>query len=161
MTQNCPVIPNECWILGEVKNVLPRELCVLVERSLDLPPSPNFAACYIGYHIGIICSDTPNLQIGDKIEAVVSFRGDEQLQCFVLKEYQAASNGGDYMLQENDLIELVSMRDELNPPPVGTRGTVQMIIESGPHKQIVVNWETGCTLMLVEGIDRYRLVSRP
>ena len=62
-------------------------------------------------------------------------------------------------------IELISMPDDPDPVPAGTRGTVEHV--SGPHKlpgdrhpwhQIGVKWDNGRTLALVTGKDSYLIL---
>lgn len=52
-------------------------------------------------------------------------------------------------------IELLNM-DDVQAPPVGTRGTVEGVDDIG---NIMVRWDNGSSLNLVPGVDEYRIVS--
>lgn len=51
-------------------------------------------------------------------------------------------------------VELVSM-DDLQAPPVGTKGTVSYVDDMGT---IHVQWDNGSTLGVVDGIDFIRVI---
>jgi len=55
---------------------------------------------------------------------------------------------------EGTRIELVSMHDDPNPIPPGFRGTVV----GGNGAQMYVDWDEGRSLMLLVGVDRWRVV---
>lgn len=52
-------------------------------------------------------------------------------------------------------IELLKM-DDVQAPPVGTRGTVEGVDDIG---NIMVRWDNGSGLNLVPGVDEYKIVS--
>ena len=52
-------------------------------------------------------------------------------------------------------IELLNM-DDVQAPPVGTRGTVEGVDDIG---NLMVRWDNGSGLNLVPGVDEYRIVS--
>lgn len=52
-------------------------------------------------------------------------------------------------------VELIQM-DDAQAPPVGTRGTVIGVDDTG---SIMVNWDNGSRLNVIYGIDRCREVS--
>ena len=51
-------------------------------------------------------------------------------------------------------IELVKM-DDVQAPPIGTRGTVRGVDDAG---NILVNWDNGCGLSVVYGEDICRKI---
>jgi Domain of unknown function (DUF4314) len=51
-------------------------------------------------------------------------------------------------------IELLSMPDDPNPIPAGTRGTVT----GGNGAQMYVDWDTDRSLILAVGVDRWRVI---
>lgn len=51
-------------------------------------------------------------------------------------------------------IELVSMKDDPDAIPSGTRGTVT----GGNGAQMYVDWDNGRTLMLIPGVDQWRVI---
>jgi len=64
-------------------------------------------------------------------------------------------------LQVGDRIELVSMPEDPNPIPRGTRGTVSHVNRVGrDFVQVSVKWDNGSSLMLSFPPDRVRLVLR-
>lgn len=52
-------------------------------------------------------------------------------------------------------VELVSM-DDVQAPPVGTRGTVIGVDDTG---SLMVNWDNGSGLNVIYGVDHVRIVS--
>lgn len=46
--------------------------------------------------------------------------------------------------------------DDVQAPPVGTRGTVEGVDDIG---NIMARWDNGSSLNLVPGVDEYRIVS--
>lgn len=70
------------------------------------------------------------------------------------------------MVQEGDRIELVSTSDEYTELTPGDQGTVtgtQMIpaaITGGtPEQQIDVEWDTGISLSLLRGEDKFKILT--
>lgn len=58
-----------------------------------------------------------------------------------------------------DRIELLEMPDDPDPVPVGTQGTVMFIFGTETlNPQYDVRWDNGRTLMLIGGIDRWKVV---
>lgn len=55
---------------------------------------------------------------------------------------------------EGTRVELVAMKDE-QAPPVGTKGTVQFVDDMAI---VHVQWETGSTLGLVPGVDKWQII---
>lgn len=51
-------------------------------------------------------------------------------------------------------VELVEM-DDLQAPPIGTRGTVWGVDDAG---SIMVHWDTGSGLHVIYGIDKCKIV---
>jgi len=51
-------------------------------------------------------------------------------------------------------IELVSMSNDPDPVAFGTRGTVT----GGNGRQIWVEWDNGRSLMLLPGVDRWKVI---
>lgn len=52
-------------------------------------------------------------------------------------------------------VELVAMPDDPDPVPVGSRGTV---VGGFRGEQIWVDWDNGRSLMLIPGIDQWRVL---
>lgn len=52
-------------------------------------------------------------------------------------------------------VELVEM-DDIQAPPVGTRGTVRGVDDMG---SILITWDNGSTLSAVYGVDRVRIIT--
>ena len=52
-------------------------------------------------------------------------------------------------------VELIHMYDEQNPPS-GTQGIISFVDDIG---QIHVDWENGSTLALIEGLDKFKILS--
>jgi hypothetical protein len=51
------------------------------------------------------------------------------------------------------------MPDDPDPIPVGATGTVESVTE-GPLGQVHVKWDSGRTLSLVPGVDRFEVIER-
>ena len=51
-------------------------------------------------------------------------------------------------------VELLQM-DDVHAPPIGTKGTVTGVDDTG---SLMVNWDNGCGLNVIYGIDRVRKV---
>lgn len=58
-------------------------------------------------------------------------------------------------LKEFDRVELLSMPDDPNPVPIGTKGTVQ---KKCNFNGIIykIKWDDGRVLSLIEGIDLWK-----
>ena len=64
------------------------------------------------------------------------------------------------MIRAGDRIRLLSMPDDPDPIPVGSTGTIEAVTE-GPLGQIHVKWDdSGRTLSLVPGVDRFEIIER-
>lgn len=64
-------------------------------------------------------------------------------------------------MKPGDRIELVSMPDDPDPIPAGTRGTVERITEvhwPQPYLQLWVQWDNGRTLMPCVPPDVVRVI---
>ena len=57
--------------------------------------------------------------------------------------------------KEGMRVELISMSDDPNPVPAGTKGTISFIDGMGT---IHVEWDNGRVLGIIPGVDRYRLI---
>lgn len=55
-------------------------------------------------------------------------------------------------------VELLHMDDPYNPPPVGTKGTVQGVDDTG---SLLMRWDNGSGLNVVWGVDRVKIISKP
>ena len=65
------------------------------------------------------------------------------------------------LAREGDRIRLVRMGDDPDPIPSGSEGTVTMVNESRYFDtQIAVAWDSGRSLMLIEGTDVYTVIGR-
>lgn len=66
------------------------------------------------------------------------------------------------MAKAGDRIELISMEDDPDPIPSGTKGTVDFVSDVGYGRdkftQIGVKWDNGRTLMLTIPPDSYRII---
>jgi hypothetical protein len=63
-------------------------------------------------------------------------------------------------IRTGDRIRLLSMPDDPDPIPVGSTGTIEAVTE-GPLGQIHVTWDdSGRTLSLVPGVDRFEVIER-
>ena len=58
------------------------------------------------------------------------------------------------MYPDGTRIKLVEM-DDVQAPPAGTLGTVQFVDDAG---NIIMRWDNGSGLSLLEGIDRFEKV---
>lgn len=56
----------------------------------------------------------------------------------------------------NKRIECIRCGDEFGSVPKGTKGTVIM----GPNsmKQIIVEWDDSSSLILIDGVDQYKII---
>lgn len=63
-------------------------------------------------------------------------------------------------VQVGDRIELVRMDDDPDPIPAGTQGVVNYVGSlGGTGQQIGVKWDNGRTLMLIHGVDEYKVLN--
>lgn len=64
-------------------------------------------------------------------------------------------------LKKNDRIELISMPDDPNPIPSGTRGTVKDVqyVPYFNFYQVTVEWDNGSSLMLSMPPDLVRVLN--
>lgn len=62
-------------------------------------------------------------------------------------------------IQTGDRIRLISMPDDPDPIPVGSTGTIEAVTE-GPMGQVMVRWDSGRTLHLIPGVDRFEVIKR-
>lgn len=53
------------------------------------------------------------------------------------------------------IVELVCM-DDVQAPPIGTKGTVIGVDDIG---SIMVNWDNGSSLNLIYGVDKFKVVT--
>lgn len=59
------------------------------------------------------------------------------------------------MYPKGTRIELLEM-DDIQAPPVGTKGTVWAVDDAG---NLLVHWDNGCGLNVAFGIDRVRKIT--
>jgi hypothetical protein len=66
-------------------------------------------------------------------------------------------------LKEGTRIKLLEMPHDPFPIKIGDEGTVKRIgVEVGDGvRQVFVKWDTGRTLILLDGIDRYEILEQP
>lgn len=58
-----------------------------------------------------------------------------------------------------DRIELIEMLDDPDPIPIGTQGTVNYVGKiTGLGQQIGVKWDNDRTLMLIGGVDGFKVL---
>jgi hypothetical protein len=63
-------------------------------------------------------------------------------------------------IRSGDRIRLISMPDDPDPIPAGSTGTIESVTE-GPLGQVHVKWDdSGRTLSLVPGVDRFEVIER-
>ena len=62
-------------------------------------------------------------------------------------------------IRTGDRIRLLSMPDDPDPVPVGSTGTIVSVTE-GPLGQVWVRWDSGRSLALVPGVDRFEVIER-
>ena len=55
-------------------------------------------------------------------------------------------------------VRLVSMPDDPDPVPEGTCGTVLAVDDAG---QLLMQWDNGCSLSLLPGVDSFEVLERP
>ena len=56
-----------------------------------------------------------------------------------------------------DRIRLLAMPDDPDPIPAGATGTV-LAVTTGRFAQVDVSWDSGRTLSLVPGVDRFEVI---
>ena len=62
-------------------------------------------------------------------------------------------------IRKGDRIRLIHMPDDPDPIPAGSTGTIESVTE-GPLGQVWVRWDSGRSLALVPGVDRFEVVER-
>ena len=62
-------------------------------------------------------------------------------------------------IRRGDRIRLLSMPDDPDPIPAGSTGTIESVTE-GPLGQVWVRWDSGRSLALVPGVDRFEVIKR-
>jgi hypothetical protein len=60
-------------------------------------------------------------------------------------------------IQKGDRIRLLHMPDDPDPIPAGSIGTVTRVT-TGPLGQVSVDWDSGRSLSLVPGVDRFEVI---
>ena len=60
-------------------------------------------------------------------------------------------------VQKGDRIRLLHMADDPDPIPAGSTGTVTRVT-AGPLGQVDVEWDSGRSLSLVPGVDRFEVI---
>ena len=56
-------------------------------------------------------------------------------------------------------MRLIHMPDDPDPIPAGSTGTIESVTE-GPLGQVWVRWDSGRSLALVPGVDRFEVIER-
>ncbi|MEM0467335.1 MAG: DUF4314 domain-containing protein [Candidatus Thermoplasmatota archaeon] len=59
-----------------------------------------------------------------------------------------------------DTVELVFINDTWTKLKKGSKGTVTKIEDDGGDQLIWVDWENGEQIALIEGIDRYKIITK-
>ncbi|MBC8426429.1 DUF4314 domain-containing protein [bacterium] len=62
-------------------------------------------------------------------------------------------------IRKGDRIRLIHMPDDPDPIPAGSTGTIESVTE-GPLGQVWVRWDSGRSLALVPGVDRFEVIER-
>lgn len=63
-------------------------------------------------------------------------------------------------MKVGDRIKLVSMADDPDPIEAGATGTIDWLGEPNmPHQQIGVEWDNGRSLILINGVDKFRIIT--
>ena len=70
--------------------------------------------------------------------------------------YRRAYAGRNY--SPGTRVRLVSMPDDPDPVPEGTCGTVLAVDDAG---QLLMQWDNGCSLSLLPGVDSFEVLERP
>lgn len=75
-------------------------------------------------------------------------------------EFRQPLHGHEVKVSRSDwLRELTSMSDDPDPIPPGTQGVVTWVGDPDvTPRQVGVKWDDGRTLMLLHGVDKYRIV---
>ena len=89
-----PAAPNECLVRGTINGVAPppegegHVWKLKVEESDDVDGMRNFARTRVGDEISVFVppGEAKGLKKGDRVEAHLSYEGDERGGTFVLKE---------------------------------------------------------------------------
>jgi hypothetical protein len=58
-------------------------------------------------------------------------------------------------MKKGQRVEMVSMTDDPDPVPTGTKGTVQLVDAGGT---VHVRWDNGRNLGMIPGQDRWRVI---
>ena len=61
-------------------------------------------------------------------------------------------------LKEGDKVICIHMEDEFSPVAGGTPGVVKSVADVFGTKQYYVNWLSGSSLALIDGVDQWRKV---
>jgi hypothetical protein len=93
-TYGVPAAPNECLVRGHVKSVAPspegdgRLWELKVEEAEDVGGMRNFALSRVGEEISVSVppGEAKGVKKGDRVEARLSYEGDERGGIFFLKE---------------------------------------------------------------------------
>jgi len=64
------------------------------------------------------------------------------------------------IIKKGDRVELVFINDTMTRLKPGSQGTVFDIDETQSERMIWVKWDSGETLALIEGIDKYKIVAK-
>jgi len=89
-----PAAPNECVVRGPVKSNRPspegagRLWEMTVEETDDVEGRRNFARARVGEEISVLVppGEAKGVKKGDRVEARLSYEGDERGGTFILKE---------------------------------------------------------------------------
>ena len=60
-------------------------------------------------------------------------------------------------VQKGDRVKMIHMPDDPDPIPAGSIGTVTGVT-AGPLGQVTVDWDSGRSLSLVPGVDRFEVI---
>ncbi len=60
-------------------------------------------------------------------------------------------------VQKGDRVKMIHMPDDPDPIPAGSTGTVTGVT-AGPLGQVTVDWDSGRSLSLVPGVDRFEVI---
>lgn len=93
---------------------------------------------------------TRKIEVSDLNDIFEILNKQVHTQKFTREEIQKIKN----KYKEGMIIELEKMYD-LFAPPNGTKGTVRGVDDEG---HILVNWNTGSSLNLIEGTDKFRII---
>ncbi len=63
--------------------------------------------------------------------------------------------------KEGQRVRLLAMPDDPHPVPIGTLGTVMGVNPAygSMTAQIMMKWDSGSTLAMIDGIDRWEIVT--